>query len=323
MLPLSQIRTLAGCHLFFVFLVVMLLAPETLSAALAASTTASLDAGGKRVTSSRYTIDGSVGSLGGISTATAPSVMVRDGYAGQLYELQSIIISASLTNVIETGTSQLTVIGVLNDGTFLSISPTNAIWSVVSGPLISITANGKAISTNVYQNTAATVSAAYQGVSATLTFTVSPFSILSLSKADGFAVYFPALTNQTYNLFYASNLTSGKWSQVPSQISLRGGGGLKGLLDASPLVAQRFYRVASGVSNLRITSGARFSGWSVSYASSSNCLYSLYYSTNLAFGVWTPVSSQTNIPGSGGVDSLMDTDTGSPQRFYRIGVVVP
>jgi len=253
MLHLSQIRTLAGCHWVFVFLLVMLLAPETLSAALVASTATSLDAGGKRVTSSRYTIDGSVSSLGGISTASSPSVIVRDGYAGQLYELQSIIISASPTNVIATGTSQLAVTGVLNDGTFLPIAATNVIWSVFSGPLIGVTANGKVISTNVSQSTSATVSAACQGVSATLALTVSSFSILSLSKADSFPV----------------------------------------------------------------------SGWSVSYASSSNCLYSLYYSTDLASGYWTPVPFQTNIPGSGGVDSLSDTNISSAQRFYRIGVAVP
>lgn len=360
----------------------VILAPETIPAALAVGTTSSLDAGGKRVTSASYIIDGSIGSLGGISAAASPPVIARDGYAGQLYDLQSILLSASPTNVNETGTSQMAAIGVLDDATILSISASNVAWRVVSGPIVFINASGLAITTNVYQNTGATVSAVYQSSSATLMINVintgnddfgiyahdgmddawqvryfglnntnagpngdpdgdgasnhdeyiadtnptnalSHFQVLSLSKTAGFAVYSQTLTNQNCTLFYASNLTAGGWNPVPSQIGIRGTVGLQGLADVSPLASRRFYRVASRITNLRIEGITNFGGWSASFVSSSNRIYSLHYSTNLISGAWTNIPSQTDIPGSGGVVSLTDPSSKGAQRYYRIGVRVP
>jgi PKD repeat protein len=46
--------------------------------------------------------------------------------------------------------------------------------------------------------------------------------------------------------------------------------------------------------------------------------YTLYYSNNLASGVWTPVPSQTGAPGSGGLDSLADPSPKTSARFYIV-----
>jgi PKD repeat protein len=79
----------------------------------------------------------------------------------------------------------------------------------------------------------------------------------------------------------------------------------------------------NALSYFYIQSVTNTAGFTVFYQSSASRDYTLYYTTNLTSGVWTPVSSQTNIPGSGGTDSLSDTNTGSVQRFYRIGVALP
>ncbi len=79
----------------------------------------------------------------------------------------------------------------------------------------------------------------------------------------------------------------------------------------------------NALSYFKIRSATNIAGFKAYYQSSASRKYSLYYTTNLATGVWYSISSQTNIPGSGGVDSLNDTNAGSAPRFYRIGVQLP
>jgi hypothetical protein len=49
----------------------------------------------------------------------------------------------------------------------------------------------------------------------------------------------------------------------------------------------------------------------------------LYYRTNLTAGEWANIPSQTDIPGSGGVDALTDPVPDGAQHFYRVGVRQP
>jgi hypothetical protein len=60
----------------------------------------------------------------------------------------------------------------------------------------------------------------------------------------------------------------------------------------------------------------------VSFASSTNRLYTLFYRTNLSSGVWTSVPGQEGIRATNVVTELLDTNA-SPERFYRVGVSVP
>ena len=147
--------------------------------------------------------------------------------------------------------------------------------------------------------------------------------IQDLSRTTGFAVYFQTQTNQNYTLLYATNLSAGGWSNVPSQTGVPGSGGLQALMDISPPDSQRFYRIASGDQNLYIQSLVGFNGATVSFSSSTNRKYTLYYTTNLISGMWTNIPSQTGVPGSGGVDILTDPAPADMQRFYRVGVALP
>lgn len=66
---------------------------------------------------------------------------------------------------------------------------------------------------------------------------------------------------------------------------------------------------------------------SVRFQSSANRRYTLYFSSDLVTQVqpgtiWTPVPGQINVPGTGGIDTLMDS-TSAAQRFYRLEVSVP
>jgi PKD repeat protein len=86
------------------------------------------------------------------------------------------------------------------------------------------------------------------------------------------------------------------------------------IADTNPTNALSYFHILS------VTNAA---GFTMFFQSSSNRNYSLYFTTNLTSGLWTPIASQTNIPGTGGVESLRDTGTGGAQKFYRIAVTVP
>jgi hypothetical protein len=75
----------------------------------------------------------------------------------------------------------------------------------------------------------------------------------------------------------------------------------------------------NALSNFHIRGISNATGFAVFYPSSASRNYTLYYRTNLNLGVWTNLPSQTDIPGSGGMDSLTDPAPTGTQRFYRIG----
>src|SRR5687767_13747212 len=129
--------------------------------------TDTVDGGGRRVTSAAYSHDGSVGGIGGLSSVGSPSETVKHGYPGQLFGPAGLAISANPTNVNENSTRQLAAQVSYDDGT-VSPSASSVGWSVVNGPLSGVSPSGLATSTNVYQNTPATVRGSSDGFSGEL-----------------------------------------------------------------------------------------------------------------------------------------------------------
>lgn len=74
--------------------------------------------------------------------------------------------------------------------------------------------------------------------------------------------------------------------------------------------------------NFRIDAIANEPPVTVSFQSAGGRLYSLFACTNLTGGAWTNVLGQTDVPGTGGLQSLTDTNT-RPRAFYRLGVKLP
>ncbi|MEI7732819.1 MAG: hypothetical protein WCO56_24825 [Verrucomicrobiota bacterium] len=278
-----------------------------LPVAFAASTTAVLDAGGKRVSSASYTMDGSLGSLGGITTAVSPSVVARHGYAGQLCDLQSLALSATLTNINETGTSQLAVKAILDDATTLSLSATNVAWSVVSGPVASINTSGLMTMANVYQNTAATVRAGYQSTYGTLTLTVIN------TGNDDYGIYANDAIDDAWQVrYFGLNNTNAAWNADPDHDGLNNY--QEYIADTNP---------TNALSCLRIQSIAKAGGMTLSFQSSTNRKYSLSYTAQLPIGSWTNVPLQTNLTGNGGTMTLTDPSPSGQVRAYRVTVRMP
>ena len=130
-----------------------------------------LDGGGKRGTSANYAIDSSISGVAG-TTAGSPTV-TKGGFIGQLYEITGFAITAIPATVNENTTRQLIAGWALDDATLLAFNPALVTWSVLNGPLTSITASGVATAGTVFQNTAATVRGVFGSETATLPLTVA------------------------------------------------------------------------------------------------------------------------------------------------------
>ena len=130
------------------------------------------DTGGRRTTSANYTNDGSTGLIAGMSNVTAPAETAKHGYVAQLFNVTDLAVNAATTNVNEGTTLQLAAWQVLDDATFLAVPATSVAWSVQSGPLTGIDANGLATAGIVYQNTAASAQGNYLGNEGVLELTV-------------------------------------------------------------------------------------------------------------------------------------------------------
>jgi len=134
--------------------------------------TETVDAAGGRAGSAAYLHDGCLGGLGGLSTVAAPPQVAKHGYLGQLYDVSALALSASPPTVDERAVRPITASAVLDDATFQRVFGTEVAWTIVSGPIQSISPAGQALADTVYQNTPATIAGLYQNRSATLDLTV-------------------------------------------------------------------------------------------------------------------------------------------------------
>lgn len=129
------------------------------------TSTAALSSGGRQ-TGGTVVIDSSLGAFTGI--ASGGTATARHGYAGQIYDATSVGITATTTDVNENATTQLSVTSVMDDDTALPLNATDVSWSIVDGPLHSISSSGLVAAANVYTATSATVQGAFQSAVGTL-----------------------------------------------------------------------------------------------------------------------------------------------------------
>jgi hypothetical protein len=67
--------------------------------------------------------------------------------------------------------------------------------------------------------------------------------IQGVTNATGLKVFFQSSASRKYTLYSTANLTSGAWTNIPSQTGIPGSGGLDALTDPAPTGDQRFYRI--------------------------------------------------------------------------------
>jgi hypothetical protein len=130
----------------------------------------SLGFSGGKATSARYNDEATVGDIVGSSTGVG--LTLKSSFIGQLYEARSLAVSALPAAVVESGTTQLSVVATMDDDSLVRLGPSDAKWSVQDGPLEGITLSGLARASEVFINAPATVRARWDGITGDLTLTV-------------------------------------------------------------------------------------------------------------------------------------------------------
>jgi hypothetical protein len=267
----------------------------------------SVDCGGGRVTSANYTMDGSVGGVGGISSADSPPETVKHGYIGQLTEVANLAVTVLPSSVNEGATAQLGAVAGLDDDTALALAGGELAWRPPAFPIGSISEDGVAAAANVYAATAGSVTGVYLGV-------VGWASLLVLdSNPDNFGLYASDGVPDGWQVQYFGQ-------ENPNAAATNDAdhdgfdNGQEYVADTDPTnPASYFYvRAISNAPPNRL----------VCFVSSAARMYSLEYRGSVVTGDWSLVTGQINMPGSGGADWLTDTNA-APTRYYRVQVQVP
>jgi len=287
------------------YLVVAVVLMTCGSSVFAANATSSIDGGGQKTTSANYSMDSSLGGIGG--TTDGGAVTLKSGYIGQLTEVTNLIVTADGNPVNEGDTSQLGGVARMDDGTVTALSGAEIVWLTPVHPVGSISAGGLATTLPVYADMTASVTGAFMGVTARGEFLVrdnSPdnFGCYAGDQvADGWQVRYFGMNNPQ-GMGGATNCTGQNNLYTYTA-------------DLNPTNPSSVFEVV-GLSNQPPNRVVCF------HPTSTGRVYRLLYSTNLASGVWTNLPGCLAIQGQAGQMALSDSNSASA-RFYRVEVRVP
>ena len=146
--------------------------------------TDTIDGGGGRATTDHgATLNISIGSIGGLVVDDGPGpCTAKSGFTGQLYDLTALEVAAAPATVNEGNTRQLNARGACDDSTCCALDAAPS-WSVIGGPLLSVSPDGLAMADTVYEDTPALAGASYGGVTGSVALLVLNVNV------DDFGLY--------------------------------------------------------------------------------------------------------------------------------------
>lgn len=127
-------------------------------------------------------LDEVIGGIGALVGTPDGFIVVKSSYVGQLYSLAAMEVGASSTTVNENASRDLTVMGRYDDESLGELVGQPS-WTVLSGPIASISTTGMATADSVYQDAAASVQASYDAQFASLGLLVKD------SNRDNYGLY--------------------------------------------------------------------------------------------------------------------------------------
>jgi hypothetical protein len=275
-------------------------------------TTEVADSGGTRATSAAYSNIGSSGGVTGVSTVALPVEVAKQGYIGQLFEIVGFSVSATQNFVNEGATLQLSGGQLLDDATTLAVNASLVSWSVVSGPLASINANGLATAQIVYQDSGAVIQGVYQATTGQFPLTVRNVNI------DDFQTYAGDGIDDVWQVQYfgVNNPNAGP------NVDFDGTGQsnlFKYVAGLNPLDPTSRFTVQSQPVNAQpLQKNILFQPLVTGR------VYVVQYNTSIASGggTWTTLTNISSID-NGSVRTVTDLNASDPERFYRVQITKP
>ena len=161
------------------FLVALWLAVSACSAIAAVRESAdysisaeSIDQGGAMLASADYTVSASANYTGGLAGEATSGYLVKGGYIGQLFDVAGLVIGAVSSDANEADTLQLSARQLLDDTSFLALDAGAVAWSLVSGPISSVSSSGLVTAGTVYQDSPASVQGSSGGFTGLISLNV-------------------------------------------------------------------------------------------------------------------------------------------------------
>ena len=148
-----------------------------------------LDTGGGHATSASYVDTASLGTIAGTSGGGDPAQLLKAGLLARFSDATGVQLIPAVGGALpsydlaEGGTLQLTAYEELDDASFHPLAAATVVWSVVSGPISSVSPAGLVGAGLVYQDTAAEISGTHGGFTDALPLTVRNVN------ADDFGTY--------------------------------------------------------------------------------------------------------------------------------------
>lgn len=259
-------------------------------------------AAGQQITGGDVLIDSTMDAWVGESSAGDHEL--RAGFAGQLYDVVALKVSALPGEVAEEQAVAFGVAGRCDDGTFLAADTES--WDLLAGPLATLDGNGQGVAAPVYQTETARVTVAALNLVAT-----GEVRVLDVDP-DNFGLYAHDDIQDLWQVtYFGPSSTNGLAGANPD--GDQDDNHQEFIVGTDPLSAQSAFRVA-----LARGGGLRVSG-APAYTSR---VYRLERTANLRSGTWTPEAAGTGSMSNGQwvVAGLSDTN---PLVQYRMLVEYP
>jgi len=259
-------------------------------------TTESIDQGGTLLTSTNYSVNASVNDSGATASEATCGYLAKGGYIGQLFDVTGVIPTAPASTV--------------NEATLLPLSPTLAAWSVVSGPLSGIDANGLASAAVVYQDSPAVVRTIYQGFTGTLSLTV-----LNVNTDDYGSYSGDGIPDDWQTQYFGQNnpnAAPNKDADGTGQTNL-----FKYTAGLNPTDRTSVFRVA-----VQPVSGQPTQKQIVCSPVLPDRTYTVLYKTNMTDSTWSPLTGTTQAD-NGQQRIVTDTSAAGKTKFYRVQISKP
>lgn len=275
-----------------------------------------LDAGGGRAASASYAEIASLGTIAGTSAGGDPVQLLKSGLLARFSDATGVQLVSTVGGALpsydlaEGGTLQLAAYEELDDASLHPLAATAVIWSVVSGPISSVSPAGLVGAGLVYQDTAAVVAGNYGTFSATRPLTVldvNPDNFGAYagdSLPDGWQVQYFGLNNPL-----AAPAVDASGTGQTNLFKYTAG------LDPTDPVS-RFTLAIAPVDGQPAQKDLTFTPvWA-------DRTYAVEYTTDLVGGIWLPLSDgQENTTGQ--VRTVTDPAATGSAKHYRVRITKP
>ena len=263
-----------------------------------------LSVAGSRTGSSSYTSDSNAGGITGISTAATD--VAKHGYAGQLYDIVALSVTAPPSSSLNENTGrQLFAAPLADDSTTLAaLDPAVVTWQIVAGPIASISTGGLATAATVYQDTPATVGASASGLAGQLTLTV-----LNVTT-DDFGSYAGDGIDDAWQVQYfgENNPNAGPNADPDGD----------GQTNRFEYIAGDAPNDSTSRFDLRTTERGKL----VFTPRRPDRTYAIEYRFSLTGADWAPLTGFTQSD-NGAERTVVDPDASSPTKVYRVKISYP